>query len=164
MTPTAQRSLLADQLERSLHGGAWHGPALAEVLNGLEFTLAGWRLRPGFHSIAEVVGHLTFWIEDVHGRLPGAAESPIPALSDWVHPEPESDHDWQAALARLEAAHQRLQTAMQSTDDAQLDLPVPGSDPTLRGLLLGTLQHIAYHGGQIALLRKLAEQAARGGP
>ena len=164
MTSTAQRTLLADQLERSVHGGAWHGPALTEVLNGLEFKMAGWRPAAGFHSIAEVVGHLTFWIEDVHQRLPGASEPPSPALSDWVHPEPESERDWQAALARLEAAHLRLQSAFLPLEDAQLDLPVPGSDPTLRGLLLGTLQHIAYHGGQIALLRKLAEQAARGGP
>lgn len=164
MTLTAQRTLLADQLERSVHGGAWHGPALAEIVNGLGFALAGWRPYPGFHSIAEVVGHLTFWIEDVHRHLPGAAEPPAAAGSDWASFEPGSEPDWQAALARLEAAHLRLQAALLPLEDAQLDLPVPGSDPTLRGLLLGTLQHIAYHGGQIALLRKLAEQAARGGP
>ena len=164
MTSTAQRALLADQLERSVHGGAWHGPALAEIVDGLGFTRAGWRPCPGFHSIAEVVGHLSFWLEDVHRHLPGATEPATEAASDWASLEPESEEDWQAALARLEAAHLRLQAALLPLEDAQLDQPVPGSDPTLRGLLLGTLQHLAYHGGQIALLRKLAEQSARGGP
>jgi hypothetical protein len=35
-----------------------------------------------------------------------------------------------------------------------LDDPVGGSDPTVRGLLFGVVQHHAYHAGQIVLLRK----------
>jgi hypothetical protein len=38
---------------------------------------------------------------------------------------------------------------------------VAGSDPTVRGLLVGILQHNAYHGGQIVLLRKAGAAEGR---
>jgi uncharacterized damage-inducible protein DinB len=38
---------------------------------------------------------------------------------------------------------------------------VAGSDPTLRGLLLGLLQHNAYHTGQIVVLAKAAKGPAK---
>jgi len=41
-------------------------------------------------------------------------------------------------------------------DDTRLDDAVDGSDPTLRGMLIGLLQHNAYHAGQISLARKVA--------
>ena len=50
---------LADQLERSFRGGAWHGPALMEVLAGVDAAVARWHPEPASHSIADIVGHLT---------------------------------------------------------------------------------------------------------
>ena len=41
--------------------------------------------------------------------------------------------------------------------DDRLEDPVAGSDPTMRGLLLGVLQHNVYHAGQIAILKKAGE-------
>jgi hypothetical protein len=38
--------------------------------------------------------------------------------------------------------------------ESRLYDPVPGKDYHLLFMLLGTVQHAAYHGGQIALLKR----------
>lgn len=143
---------LADQLERSLQGGAWHGPSILELLAGLEPDAATWRPCPEAHSIKATVFHLGHWMRDAARRLQGlpGAESG----SDWDAPE-----RWPAALEGLVAAHGALQAALRDLDDSRLG----GQDPTNRDLLLGLLQHNAYHAGQLACLRKAAAHAAGGG-
>lgn len=72
---------------------------------------------------------------------------------------PGSDAAWQAFCQALEAAHCGLRDAVRPLEEPRLDEARPGSDTTLRGLLLGTLQHNAYHAGQIGVVRKLSEAA-----
>ena len=150
---------LADQLERGFRGGAWHGPALMELLSGVDRRLAQWRPGPATHSIAELVGHLAYWLGDTERQVVGAERPQGPLGSDWGPAELASEASWQAICAALEEAHGRLWTAVQQLEEARLDEVRSGSDTTLRGLLLGILQHNAYHAGQIALLRKQAEAA-----
>lgn len=152
---------LADQLERGFRGGAWHGPALMELLAGLGAEGARWRPAPASHSIADLVGHLTYWLEDAHRQIAGMPRQPLEAEADWAARTPTSEADWQAACAALEAAHAGLRAAVLDLDESRLDEARSGSDTTIRGLLQGTLQHNAYHAGQIALLRKLAEAGGR---
>jgi len=151
---------LADQFERGFRGGAWHGPALMEILAGIDVAAARWHPGPTSHSIAEIVGHLTYWLEDTWRQILGEARPLGESGSDWGQPEPDSDTAWQAALADLEAGHGHLWAEVLRLTESRLDEARPGSDTTIRGLLIGTLQHNAYHAGQIALLRKLAEAAA----
>jgi len=150
---------LADQLERGFRGGAWHGPAVMELLSGVDEALAQWRPAPASHSIAEIVGHLTYWLEETQGQIAGLARPQGEPGSDWGPSVLTSKTAWQAAYAALEEAHGRLQTAVLDLAETRLDEARSGSDTTIRGLLQGTLQHNAYHAGQIALLRKLAEAA-----
>jgi uncharacterized damage-inducible protein DinB len=153
-TPTKIESTrLADQLERSFRGGAWHGPAVEEALAGLDAATARRRPLAAAHSIAELVGHLAFWLETATRRIEGSGEGSVDEGDDWP-PVDESDDGWRRLVARLDAAHRRLHALVATLDDAALDGPVAGSDPTARGLLLGVLQHNAYHGGQIVMLRK----------
>jgi uncharacterized damage-inducible protein DinB len=144
----------ADQLERAFRGGAWHGPAVAEALAGIDGTAAAARVLAGAHSIWEIVRHLTVWLEVPRRRLDGERLQNLPAERDWPPVEVVSADAWRAALAALEAAHAALRARVLELDDGQLDDPVAGSDPTVRGMLLGVLQHNAYHAGQIVLLRK----------
>jgi len=152
---------LADQLERGFRGGAWHGPALMELLTGVDGRLAQWRPEPATHSIAELVGHLTYWLKDTERQIVGADRPQGGPGSDWGPAELDSDATWQATCTALEEAHCGLRTAVHHLEEARLDEVRSGSDTTIRGLLLGTLQHNAYHAGQIALLRKQAEAAGR---
>ncbi|HJV38713.1 MAG TPA: DinB family protein [Holophagaceae bacterium] len=154
-TPTR----LADQLERAFRGGAWHGPSVMELLAGVDAARARWRPGPSGHSIAELAGHLAYWMEDARRQILGEARTSPEAGGDWEAVAPGSDAAWQALCQALEAAHCGLRDAVRALEEARLDEARPGSDTTLRGLLLGTLQHNAYHAGQIGLIRKLSEAA-----
>jgi uncharacterized damage-inducible protein DinB len=150
----SQVESLADQLERAFRGGAWHGPAVAEALAGVEEATAAARPLPGAHSIWEIVHHLTVWNDVPRRRLDGEGLQNLPAERDWPSVADVSAGAWQAALTALEDAHAALHARVLDLADAQLDDPVTRSDPTVRGMLFGVLQHNAYHAGQITLLRK----------
>ncbi len=150
----SQSQLLADQLERAFRGGAWHGPSVLEALAGVGAAPATVRLYPGGKTIWEIVHHLTVWNHVPRRRLDGEAIEDVPDTEDWPPVEDTSPAAWQVAVSALEEAHGTLHARVLDLTDGQLDEPVPGSDPTVRGMLLGVLQHNAYHAGQIVLLRK----------
>lgn len=152
----SQGKRLADQLERSFRGGAWHGLAVGEALAGVDEATAAARPVAGGHSIWEIVHHLTVWYEVPRRRLDGERLQDLPAERDWPAVADTSAGAWRAAQAALGGAHAALHARVLALDDSQLEDPVAGSDPTVRGMLLGVLQHNAYHAGQIVLLRKAA--------
>jgi len=153
-TTMSQVENLADLLERGFRGGAWHGPALAEALAGVDEAKAAARPLAGAHSIWEIVNHLTVWNEVPRRRLDGERLQNLPPERDWPPADDLSAGAWRAAMAALAAAHAALHARVLELADGQLDDPVVGSDPTVRGMLFGVLQHNAYHAGQIVLLRK----------
>jgi uncharacterized damage-inducible protein DinB len=138
---------LADQLERSFHGGAWHGPATREAVTGIDAATASRRPEGSPHTIVKLVRHMTFWLNAASLRIFGGRD--VDPESDWLEEGSLTDEAWTRAVAELEQAHAKLHTALLDLDDDRLDDAVPGLDPTVRGLLLGTLQHNAYHTGQI---------------
>lgn len=156
----SQAQSLADQLERAFRGGAWHGPAVAETLAGVDAAAAA-RPLPGAHSIWQIVHHLTVWNEVPRRRLDGERLEDLPPQRDWPPVVDTSAAAWRAALAALDEAHAALHARVLDLTDEQLDDPVAGSDPTVRGMLLGILQHNAYHAGQIALLGKARDGRGR---
>jgi uncharacterized damage-inducible protein DinB len=158
---TTESSRLADQIERAFHGGAWHGPAFGEALTGVDAATAARRPIAGAHTIWEIVGHVSTWLELCRRRIEGEPIHDVPHEQDWPPPvagppasETEPEEAWRRELATLEERHWRFHATVAGLGDARLDDPVGGSDPTVRGLLLGVLQHHAYHGGQIVLLKK----------
>jgi len=142
---------LADQLKRSVHGGAWHGPALEEAIAGLDAELAAREPREGGNSILKIVEHLAFWMETADARLHGQRRQ---GAADWSDGEGTPEERWARAGRRVLAAHHALHATVQKLSADDLDAPVPGSDPTARGLILGVLQHNAYHTAQIGLLAR----------
>lgn len=150
----SQTEYLADQLERGFRGGAWQGPAVAETLAGIDAAAAAARPLAGAHSIWEIVHHLTVWNEVPRRRLDGERLQNLPAERDWPPVADVSEAAWRAALAALEDSHAALHARVLDLADSRLDDAVAGSDPTVRGMLLGVLQHNAYHAGQIAVLCK----------
>jgi len=155
--PTTEAARFADQIERAFRGGAWHGPAFAEALVGVDAATAAHRGVPGAHTIWEIVGHVSTWLELCRRRIEGEPIDDVPHGEDWPPPvagDAEADEAWRRELATLEDRHRRFHATVAGLDDSRLDDPVGGSDPTMRGLLLGVLQHHAYHGGQIVVLAK----------
>lgn len=149
---TTEVARLADQLERSFRGGAWHGPAVREALTGIDITLASQKPPGSKNTILDLVNHIAFWLDAAHVRIFHGQD--VDADGDWNREMSPTEADWRAAVKRLETAHARLHGALLELDEERLDDAVPGTDPTVRGLLLGILQHNAYHTGQMVELAR----------
>jgi uncharacterized damage-inducible protein DinB len=153
---------LADQLERSWTGDAWHGPTLADLTQGLTAAQAQRHHVTEAHSIWELVLHCTAWVREVTRRLGGTVAA-LPAEGDWPQVPEGDDAAWDSARCELEESIITLARAIRAMDPALLDRTVGegrdaplGTGTTYYVMLHGVVQHNLYHAGQIALLRKLA--------
>src|SRR5215469_322811 len=86
---------IAEQLRRGLEGGAWHGPAVLELLAGVTAAQAHARPIPGARGIWELVLHLGGAYRLVLRRLRGNSTQLAPD-EDWP-PVPEPSRSCFAA-------------------------------------------------------------------
>jgi hypothetical protein len=156
-----------DELKRMEHlfrqaieGQPWHGPSLASVLQGVDARTASARPIDGAHSIGEITLHLTGWTREVSSRLRGN-EPGNPPAGDWPEGGSLAEDRWKAIRADLFRAHEELIADLLRLPPSRLDENVGGNrDAPLgtgvsyREMILGALQHDAYHSGQIAVLQK----------
>jgi hypothetical protein len=153
-----ESEMIADELDRMNHGGAWHGPAIQETLNGVSVSGAVARPIPGAHTIWEIVQHMTAWANEVGRRLEEDAR-PLTGEADWPVVEATTETEWEDARTRLSDAHRRLRVAIREFPPARLQDQVSGADnggpaDSFYVMLHGLAQHDAYHTGQISLLKK----------
>jgi uncharacterized damage-inducible protein DinB len=149
---------IADQLKRAFEGPAWHGPALREVLDGVEAGAAAARPIASAHTIWEIVLHVTAWEDAARRRLAGSRVE-LSDEQDWPAVTDSSDTAWRAALERLASGNHALRDAIARFDDGWLDTVPPARQPVTAYMLMhGVIQHDLYHAGQIALLKKAAGQ------
>lgn len=132
----------------------WHGPALADLLDGVTAEHAAARPVPGAHTIWELVLHLTLWTEIARDRLAGSPNGEPAPGDDWPPVTDQSADAWRAAIERLKEAHRELAAETARLDDARLLARVPGKDHTVITMFHGIIEHDAYHGGQIAILKR----------
>ncbi len=149
---------IADELDRMNHGGAWHGPAIKETLDGVTALDAAARPVSGAHSIWEIVLHMTAWADEVGRRLSENAR-PLNGEADWPCFVESTGRAWEDARSRLAAAHQRLRQAIREFPQSRLQEPVTGTEDngppeSFYVMLHGLAQHDAYHTGQIAILKR----------
>ncbi len=158
--------LLAEQVRLAHDGPAWHGPALAENVEGLTAVDAAARPVPGAHSIWEIVLHATGWAGEVRRRLRGGAPA-APAEGDWPEVGPVSEDAWREARRGLGVAHEALAEAVRAFPEARWgerigdepDAPL-GTGVTHAEMVAGLIQHDGYHSGQIGLLRRALNSRA----
>ena len=163
----ARRELtrLRAELEHAMRGTPWHGNSFITNLHNVTAADAFTRPVAGAHSIWELTLHVASWTRECARRLRGRAPE-TPPDGDWpAAPKKPTDDAWAAAHAELIAAHEDVMAAIEALDPARLDdPPVPareGSGSTgvkHRVLVHALAQHHAYHGGQVALLRRALEQ------
>jgi len=149
----SESSLLADRLYTVFAGEAWHGPALAQLLRDLDAASAAPHPWHGVHSAWEVVLHVTAWNKIVLRRMRGEAVE-LTHQQDWPPVSKFSDTQWQSDMLALTESHTALCDAVQSFPAIRLSETVPGKDYDFGFMLHGAADHIAYHSGQIALLKK----------
>jgi uncharacterized damage-inducible protein DinB len=151
---TARAKNLATRIERSVTGPMWHGQALTELLTSVPHERAAAKPIAGAHSIWEIVLHVTAWTEIALLRLTGQATGDPPPERDWPPVTDTSADAWRRAVDGLGASHRLLATATRGLTDEALDARVRGLEYTVETLLCGVVEHGAYHGGQIAILKK----------
>jgi uncharacterized damage-inducible protein DinB len=153
---------LHDQIRKGYSDDPWHGPAVAELLRDVTAAEAAARPVPNAHSIWELVLHLTAWQNEVRRRL-GGKEPDLPEEGDWTAPDEVSEEAWHWDRDQLGVSMKELLKMIAGLSEEDLertggsisdrDRPL-GTGVTHRAMVAGVLQHTAYHGGQIALLRK----------
>jgi uncharacterized damage-inducible protein DinB len=132
----------------------WHGSALMDLIGDVSADRAAERPIAAAHSIWELVLHVTAWTEIVRERLVGSPMGDPTPEEDWPPVRDRSAEAWRAAVERLKQAHRELAADVSKLDDSQLIGRVPGKDHSVLTMIHGIVEHDAYHGGQIALLKK----------
>ncbi|MGH7637301.1 MAG: DinB family protein [Gemmatimonadaceae bacterium] len=145
---------VGEAIERSVSGPMWHGPALADLLDGVTAEQAAARPIAGAHSIWELVLHATAWTGIARERLVGSARSDPTPEEDWPPVTETSAEAWRATIERLKEAHRELGAEATRMDDSALIGRVPGKDHSVLVMMHGIIEHDAYHGGQIAILKR----------
>lgn len=149
---------IVEQYDRALHGGAWHGDSVWEILAKVSPEQAFERLSPKAHTIWELVSHMTFWESEVYRRLKKLPPQSIAALNFPAQPEPSAEH-WERALEGLRRSNEEFRKALAELSNSQLDEPLSAPDKPVYVEVHGVIQHHLYHAGQIALLaRNLPEK------
>ena len=151
---------LSEQVRLAHDGPAWHGASLAQNLDGINADQAASRPLPNAHSVWEIVLHMTGWTREVARRLEGGEPGP-PAEGDWPAVGRVSEQAWASARAALGEGHAALAAAVEGFPEArwrdrvggERDAPL-GTGVSYAAMVAGLLQHDAYHGGQVGLLRK----------
>jgi len=141
------------QLRCALDGGAWHGPALQEIIGDLSWSDATRRPIPEAHSPWEIVAHIVTWLNVVAGRLGGEPVRPTQE-ENWPSEAEPGEEAWAELRDRLNQAHARLRQTLDGMTDDELGNQVPGQEYTNYFMVHGAVQHTLYHAGQIVVLAK----------
>ena len=159
---------IAKSYARALHncffGKAWHGPALMEVLDGIDAAAANARPLPGAHSIWELVHHIHVWNRIMLAWLHHhSADVALGSEQDFPPVRDASDAAWRRTLEELVSTFNDVEKKVSSLGEDDLTKIVPGRKYDFHTLCAGLPHHFTYHGGQIALLKKsaLASRAAK---
>ena len=152
---------LALEIHRSIFGDPWHGTATKEILNGISVEYAFRRPITSGHNIIELTLHLDAWTEEVLSRFTGNPAKE-PAMGDWPPPQEQTEEYWLAVKQKLFSDTNKLIETVKSFPENKLDEILGeernitlGTGFSFEGLIIGLVQHNAYHSGQIALLKKI---------
>ena len=154
-------SIFIDELHRAFDGDPWHGPSVTHLLAGITARQAMVTPPAGVHSIAGIVAHMTAWVAEVTRRMTGhAAADPIEG--DWPLPRATDEAGWAAMRIELGNRMAHLTEAIAGFPESRWDDlvgdardPALGTGMSYAQTVSGLVQHLAYHGGQIAILKKL---------
>ena len=139
--------------DQVMHGSAWHGDPVWQILEHISAEAAAARPLPHAHTIWEIVMHMTFWegvvIERLHGRRAGLIEEknfpPMPEVSE---------ENWSKTLDEFRASNDVFRQALRKLDPAKLEELSAAGKRTYYDEVHGIIEHHVYHAGQIALLKK----------
>jgi uncharacterized damage-inducible protein DinB len=136
--------------------GAWYGPALAELLEKTTAEEAVTAPLEKAHSISELLQHLLLWNE----RIRKTSEStPLPkweAEKDWAEPAMA----WSELLTRWNRSRDGMEERIRNFPAEDLGKQVPGRTYAYEVMYRGSVEHVIYHAGQMAMVRSMLRSRA----
>lgn len=149
----SENGTLAELLREMYGGEPWHGPPFRDLLEDLTPEQAAAHPIAGAHSIWELVVHCDAWQRIVRMRLLGGPYEVTPE-QDWPAVPETTAAAWREALEAVEESAQRLREMFLRQDPWRFQPGAGGYDHRLHLNAHGSIAHLAYHGGQIVLLRR----------
>lgn len=144
---------IVELLNRTFYGPAWHGAAVYEILQNINYTSAARNKIENAHNICDIVAHIAVW-KDAAIRFLNGEDVKVPDEIDWCKAVAYDESGWEIIKTSLYTVHQQLVEKVKTFPDEKLNEIVPGKDFTFYVLLHGVMQHDVYHAGQIAILKK----------
>lgn len=146
-------------LQNTLDGDPWYGRPVYAILREVDSSVAYHKPTPGPHSLIDLLYHMLTWAEFTLKRIEKNRIDDLDAFEklDWREIDPLI-HDWDEGLAAFIATNQQIIALLHSKEDSFLNETVDYRDYNFRYLLNGIIQHNIYHIGQVAYVKKLAEQ------
>ena len=134
------------------HGDCWIGTNFKHALHGMDAATASRTVAGETNSIWHLVFHLIYWRTSVINRLNGNLNPP--PFSDFKLPDELNEQNWKQTLHDFESIYHLLRSTINHFKAENLEKPSPKESQTYSQLILGCLQHDAYHLGQIVIIRK----------
>lgn len=148
-----ENELIDELLRAMVHKDPWHGPALLALVSDLTPAQAAARPIAGAHSIWELVLHVDSWMRIVRERMLGKKRE-ISDKRNWPRVPARNAAAWRRTLANLRRSEQALRKTLLAQPAGRFEVGSKRYDARLTRNAHGTIAHVAYHGGQIALLRR----------
>ena len=111
---------IVEEYDQVMHGIAWHGDPIWQILNAVSAESAAARPLAGAHSIWEIVTHMTFWEGVAAQRLSGQRAGLVEELNFPAQPE-ATEANWRNTLDEFRASNGRFRGAL-----AKIDVASPG--------------------------------------
>lgn len=144
---------ISGQMTQAFEGGAWHGPALLEILDGIGAETAAARPIASAHTIWEIVLHLAATQKLMLWRMDGAVRELEPE-EDWPPLFDATEERWRETIELLQKQERQFRAAVERFPARRLDLPlIPGGSSAYNNFH-GYVQHTLYHAAQLMLLKK----------
>ena len=145
--------ILRATLLAGVEGQGAHTDA-SRMLDGLDWQLAGQSLADAPYTIQQEANHIVYWngyaVAASRGENPTAPEH---AVDGWPGPEaPASAEEWDAFVRAYKAS---LETLAAEIRRVPLGEMMPGGRRSRADVLRAMGNHVSYHVGQVALLRRM---------
>ena len=148
----------AKQLAKHLHeihfGGNWTESNLTDQLRGTTWKQVTTKLHD-LNTIATLTFHVSYYVTALlnvlHGKPLDAKDS-----NSFDHPPIQSQKDWDQLLDKISAEAKEAVALIEKMDDSKLDETfVDTKYGNYFRNILGIIEHMHYHLGQIVIIKKL---------
>jgi len=146
-------SELADHLYQVYHGGNWTSVNIRSVLEDISIDEIHVSLNNA-NSILTLVSHMHYYVHALHGVLKGDGLHAKDELS-FSHPEIQTIVEWDAFVNGLFEETNSVCNLLRVVEDERWSTVFTDAKyGTWMRNVLGIIEHLHYHLGQIVILKK----------